>query len=162
MKNTDSAKGFTLIELLVVIAVIGLLASVIMVSLNSARGKARDALRRSTLIEISKALELYRNDNSSYPATVGWLLHNLDYALVPAYIPSISNDPVTDSVYIGYQYWRKDYNGYTCMTLGAAGADRYGLYAKLENPTAADLATMNDSFDACVQANWGMNFKAGN
>ena len=36
-------KGFTLIELLVVISIIGLLASGVLASLNSARMKARDA-----------------------------------------------------------------------------------------------------------------------
>lgn len=55
----SSKKGFTLIELLVVVAIIGLLASVIMVSLNSARAKGRDARRMSDIKQISNAIELY-------------------------------------------------------------------------------------------------------
>ena len=60
-------KGFTLIELLVVISVIGLLASVILVSLNSARQKARDAKRKADLRQLATALNLYYNDNDIYP-----------------------------------------------------------------------------------------------
>lgn len=64
-------KGFTLIELLVVIAIIGLLSTLAVVSLNSARVKARDARRMSDLKQISTAMELYYSDNEAYPTTVG-------------------------------------------------------------------------------------------
>lgn len=60
-------KGFTLIELLVVIAVISLLSSVILSSLNSARSKARDAKRKQDTLQIRTALQMYYNDNGSYP-----------------------------------------------------------------------------------------------
>ena len=65
MKN----KGFTLIELLVVIAIIGLLASIVMVSLNSARAKARDVNRKSALKQIQTALELYYDKYGTYPVS---------------------------------------------------------------------------------------------
>jgi prepilin-type N-terminal cleavage/methylation domain-containing protein len=158
--HTKSQRGFTLIELLVVIALIGILASVILVSLNSARGKARDALRKSTLQQLAQADELYYNDNGVYVATAGYTSNwgPSGGPLVPTYIPTMPVDPSTSNVQ--YQYWRKDYTGYACMTLNQP--DRYAFYAKLENPTAADLATMTDSFDACVQTNWGMNYKMGN
>ncbi len=68
MKNKGgNSSGFTLIELLVVIAIIGILASVILASLNSARTKARDAALISGVQQVKTALEMYYNDNGYYP-----------------------------------------------------------------------------------------------
>ncbi len=80
MKNK---KGFTLVELLVVIAIIGLLATIAFISLNSARGKARDAKRVSDFRQIQTALELYYNDKTtpSYPLALA--------DIVPATISAI-------------------------------------------------------------------------
>ena len=66
MKKTNKT-GFTLIELLVVIAIIGLLASVVLLALNSARAKSRDAKRLADIRQIASAFELYFNDCNSYP-----------------------------------------------------------------------------------------------
>jgi len=60
-------KGFTLIELLVVIAIIGLLSTLSLVALNSARARARDARRVADVRQIQTALELYFNEESGYP-----------------------------------------------------------------------------------------------
>ena len=66
-------KGFTLVELLVVIAIIGLLSTLAFVSLNAARGKARDAKRVSDVKQIQSALELFYNNQTTprYPADLG-------------------------------------------------------------------------------------------
>jgi len=65
----NKQKGFTLIELLVVIAIIGLLSTLAVVSLNSARSKARDARRTSDIRQLQTALEMYFNEDGAYPAT---------------------------------------------------------------------------------------------
>lgn len=62
-------RGFTLIELLVVIAIIGLLSSVVLASMNTARQKARDAARISDIRQIQTAIEMYASDNGHYPIT---------------------------------------------------------------------------------------------
>lgn len=60
MKRTNS-RGFTLIELLVVIAIIGILASIVLVSLNSARAKGRDAKRVAELGQLARAVMLHNS-----------------------------------------------------------------------------------------------------
>jgi len=61
--------GFTLIELLVVIAIIGILSTIIVVYVNGARAKTRDAKRKAELRSIVTALELYRATYGHYPIT---------------------------------------------------------------------------------------------
>ncbi len=62
-------RAFTLIELMVVIAIIGILSSIVMVSLGSARAKARDSQRISDLKNLQLTLSEYYNDNNTYPVT---------------------------------------------------------------------------------------------
>ena len=60
-------QGFTLIELLVVIAIIGVLATTVMLSVSSARIKARDAKRAGDVKQLISALEQYHITNGYYP-----------------------------------------------------------------------------------------------
>jgi prepilin-type N-terminal cleavage/methylation domain-containing protein len=59
-------KGFTLIELLVVIAIIGVLASIVMVSMSGASDKAKDARIQGDLSQTRSLAEMIYDDDSDY------------------------------------------------------------------------------------------------
>jgi prepilin-type N-terminal cleavage/methylation domain-containing protein len=69
--NKNLQKGFTLIELLVVIAIIGILSSVVLASLNTARGKGADAAIKSNLANMRAQAEIYYDDASLGNGTYG-------------------------------------------------------------------------------------------
>ncbi len=71
-KYSKFPTGFTLIELLVVIAIIGILATIVLVSLNTARAKARDARRSTDIHQIALAMEMYYYNQkpASYPVAL--------------------------------------------------------------------------------------------
>ena len=59
-------KGFTLIELLVVISIIGLLSSIVMANLVTARQKALDSATLQNFKQLQTAMELYKDSNGHY------------------------------------------------------------------------------------------------
>jgi prepilin-type N-terminal cleavage/methylation domain-containing protein len=65
MKNIRT-RGFTLIELLVVIAIIGILSTVILASLNTARNKGTYSAIKASLHTVQTQAELYYNNNNKY------------------------------------------------------------------------------------------------
>jgi len=68
--STSARRGFTLIELLVVIAIIGILSSVVLASLNTARNKGADAAIKSSLNNARAQAELFYDSNSNSYANV--------------------------------------------------------------------------------------------
>lgn len=62
--------GFTLVELMVVIAIIGILATLIMVTLDNTKTTARNTRRLADIKELQLALKLFYNDNGFYPTAI--------------------------------------------------------------------------------------------
>jgi len=65
-QHHKNGTGFTLIELLVVIAIIGILSSVVLASLNTARSKGNDAAVKANLNTVGAQAALYLSDNNDY------------------------------------------------------------------------------------------------
>jgi prepilin-type N-terminal cleavage/methylation domain-containing protein len=126
--HRSSNHGFTLIELLVVIAIIGILSSVVLASLNSARAKGRDARRISDLKQLQLALELYYDANGSeYPDT-------LAPVVTAGFIGSIPTDP--QGVGVQYLYDNVTSGGGACDVSSGVCAS-YVIGATLEGTVPA-------------------------
>jgi prepilin-type N-terminal cleavage/methylation domain-containing protein len=165
-------QGFTLIELLVVISIIGLLASVVLVSLNSARSKARDTKRKADLAQIAKALEFYYDQNNTYqvtaggyrsvpanPATAcgcGWLGYKDGGAYPLAVTEVLKNSGFLSQTLIDDP--KGPNPSYMIYLANNGGNPQFCLYATLENPTAAETALIDSSCAPNVDTDYGKNY----
>ncbi|MBM3261557.1 type II secretion system protein [Candidatus Kaiserbacteria bacterium] len=97
-----TSAGFTLIELLVVIAIIGMLASIILASLNTARVKSRDARRVADMNQMRNAIELYNDTIGHYPHSNGaWTsFDSPTYSPNPIVNPNVANLSTALSPYL--------------------------------------------------------------
>ena len=144
----NSQKGFTLIELLVVISIIGLLSTIVLASLNTARSKARDSYRIQSLVQLSTALELYYTDTGSYPVggwyascwvAGNWIPISGNYNWSTGYINKQPRDPQE------YCIWPWDPNNQNPTATYAYYSDgqRYALVARLETNDRATIQNSN-------------------
>jgi prepilin-type N-terminal cleavage/methylation domain-containing protein len=140
--RTNAQKGFTLIELLVVIAIIGILSSVVLASLNSARKKGRDARRIADVKQLQLALELYYDANGAYPAVI-----STSTVVTPGYIAALPTDPSNLAEY-SYQPYGVTGSTATCSS--------YHLGASLETSghtsfnSDADVTSVPTGYGVCT------------
>lgn len=145
MKKT----GFTLIELLVVIAIIGILSSVVLASLNSAREKSRDAKRVSDIKQIQLALEMYFDDQTPNAYPTGGAGDAIDVLETGGYLPQEPVDPASGASY-----------GYVGVDDGDGNCTSYHLWATLEGPAEGDgVLASDDDFNSVASecAGTGLN-----
>lgn len=145
--SARESKGFTLIELLVVIAIIGILSSVVLASLNSARKKGRDARRIADVKQIQLALELYYDAHPStgYPNAAQYAS-----ALVSeGFIASLPTDPQGN---VSYSYAALG-SGTSCTS--------YHLGASLEVANNSAFNADADASAGSVCTGGGTDFGGG-
>jgi type II secretion system protein G len=147
-KFKNREKGFTLIELLVVVAIIGILASTILVSLGSARAKARDARRVSDISQLKNALELYFSTYGRYPKSAEFA-KGTDTAtekyMSPSYMPNMPTDPLSGVSYSYAAYKLANDSTGKCLS--------YHLGASLESATAETPVMTTDADRAAETTN---------
>lgn len=140
---TRGVTGFTLIELLVVIAIIGVLASIVLASLNTARKKSRDTRRIADMSQAKLALELFYDSKRVYP-----LLADLPSFLSPTYIATWPSDPITGTAYpyIGLVTSPGGASNATCTDADGGTCQYFHMGAEVEDTT---IAAMNTDADRC-------------
>lgn len=88
-------KGFTVVELIIVIVVIGILASIVIVSYSGSQQRANRSSAESTLQQVKLKLGEYFTDNNRYPATksdVSTYLQSLNQTTLKSGFDTISSD----------------------------------------------------------------------
>lgn len=150
-------KGFTLLELLVVISIISLLATFGFVQLSNARRDARDTKRIADLKQVTRALELYYNDNGKYPIQTSWSLEsgNSPSVWIPDIVASghidiLPIDPINDPG-ANNEPWQSD-KKYSYQYTSHDNNQEYNLTAKLENP---------NNENTCANKCWVFNTDSG-
>jgi type II secretion system protein G len=136
--------GFTLVELLVVISIIGILASIGLVSFRSAQFRSRDAQRKSDMKQLTNALELFYSDHGRYPSSNNGQIMACPSTTETACVWGISEFSDTKTTY--FKVLPKDpttEHTYYYNTVAVNSVDNAGfqIYSYLENSQDQSIIT---------------------
>lgn len=131
----DLKRGFTLVETLIVIAIIGILATIIIISLFSARDKARDGKRKAEISQIGRVLTLscYIPDGGPGEYDLVPLAEELraKYPQYNKFVSGVPRDPKTGTETASKYIYTVSEDGRRCA-----------IYANLENPNESITLTI--------------------
>lgn len=146
-------KGFTLIELLIVIAIIGLLATLAIISLTTAQRKARDTKRVADIKSLQSAVELFYSDQAAYPDPATWAAFASDTVAnggVGNYITQLPTPPSTTA---GDSYYYLHNAANSAYVLCAARIEDEGHQA-LDQDSDTDIVA-GDAYEGVSMAGGG-------
>jgi len=147
--------SFTLIELLVVIAVLAGFVALLLPNFMEIRLKARDTKRKGDLFGIQKALELYKQSQStpSYPASLPTACGQLVDGNGMVFMQKVPNEPLTQCNTAGAAnyYYKRD-------PTSSNNNDEYFLYACLDSSNDPEGITCPADFTdntgfTCISSN---------
>ena len=137
----NKSKGFTIVELLIVIVVIGILATLVIVTFTGIQQKARDSKRKTDIGAVQAALESYYSSNNTYPTVTDlnsstWISSNLKGFDINALQDPKGNSPtvISGTTPSGTQYaYNVTPSGCDDSANSANPCTNFGIYAKLES-----------------------------
>jgi len=148
-------KGFTLIEMLVVISVIGVLASVVLVSYTGAQKQARDTQRKSDIKQYLTSLENFAGKgNGLYPQRIDTAGVRSSITLCTDLgLSGCPEDPKNEmDVTFTYRYQSDG-----SASDGTAEASKFVLWAKLENSANYWVSCSNGKVGTKTQSGFSVS-----
>lgn len=157
IKQFKEISGLTFVELIIIITILAILSALITPNFINSLKKGRDARRKSDLNQIQKALEMYYEDNNTYPLTSMISFGEGNKICHPRgcdtkiYMESVPNDPISNYTYVYQSNDGSSYKLYSCIensqdqgpgvkqsgydpSCGNCGKCKFGLSSPNTNP----------------------------